>query len=366
MSDRKVKVSHDGVVYTKPPRGGSERIVFVPLETEARLRSVSRSEMSDGPCLKASTNGRIHTRIFEGRLWRQVAHPDRRRDEGPALSEAKFVRWLSNRPAGSESAAIDWCFSSSPMMAYSRWLFPPIRTPKGVEGGSVGRPILDLRDEGREAVARFVEKDVLIVDGVPMVRFAGPLVARKVTSTRSQLDVVRHPGGGHMNNSTLHPPYFRMDRAEAMPEALCRVFRPGQDDGYDFTWSPDDLEGYGHEGDEDVNLTLRYALCREYVFSRDLVLKEPERSTPAIREMAARSVANLTTDDDLPRLADLLEQTIAMRVATYKPEDWRGPGQRPRDTMQGYIEEWARPILALRTAPVHQGDLDAIAGMRPA
>lgn len=356
VSDRKVTVSHDGVVYTRPPRGGPERIVFVPLETEARLRSISRSEMAEGPCLKASTNGRIHTRIFEGRLWRQVAHPDRRRDEGSALSEAKFVRWLSNRPAGAENAAIDWCFSSSPMMAYSRWRFPPTRMPKGVEGGSVGRPILDMRDEGREAVARFIEKDVLIVDGVPMVRFAGPLVARQVTSTRRQLDIVRHPGGGHMNHSTLHPPYFRMDRAETMPEALRRVFGPGQEAEYDLSWHPDDLEGYGYEGDEDINLSLRHALRHEFVFDRNLVLDDGKRSTRPIREMVARSVANLTIDADLPRMADLLEEVIALRRATYKTE-------RPRDTMQGYIEEWARPILALRTAPIPEGDLDAIAGM---
>jgi len=360
VPDIKIPVSHPGIVYARPRRGGAERLVLVPLVTEARLRSITLAETEEGPTLRVSHNGRVRTRVFEGRLWRRIGDADRRRDEGPAMTAGDLMGWLSGRAVAVRPSVIH-CFAASPLVMKLDRYGSTERLPADFSPPPIGRPILDLRDEGREAVSRFVERDIALLDGVPMVRMAGPMVSKRFTM--DQLDVVRHPGGGHANNLTQRVPYYRMDRAEDGIRTIRTIESVGPEKPLDPTWDPEDLSGYGYDGDEDIALTFAEAFRREVNTNEYMEFGDDDGGQRPLRAMLARSIVNLVRNEDLPLMADLLDRVFLLQRERWASAPYISSTPYRRPPLKAYLDEWARPILALRTAAVPQDDVEALAGI---
>jgi len=355
----KVDVLHPAPIRHVPNRTRTARTSYVPTVTPVTLRDFAWADTDPGPVLETSAKRRIVTRLVAGEPWRLIGADDtRRRVRGrSAPSPEDFRLWLEGAAGSEPFDKTDVCraFAGTPVVARPIDRMVLLRGREPWDPGRIGLVLSDHSDRAGAGVRALFERDVALVDGLPMIRMRGPVAERGI----HDWTVERFPGcfGGQISSG--HGLYYRLDRAldQPTPEWGVELPRVG--------WDATEVAGLRYRGNEDLVLTVgnfvtAVAWSAAYAGAAHGWGVGPDWDAlrERVHDLAAAASAFLLDEGGLSVALDLVGS--AANRLTIPRANRRAAIER----YQAYARDYARPILAAREA-VSGADVEALAGLAP-
>jgi len=328
-----VTVAHPALVVRASGQGEAGRPTLARIDTPIRLRTLASCEAPEGPLIPVDRIHWVRTRLIEGQPWRVVGDDEHARTDAGDVEERfrAFRDWLAGRglnPARPDQSRTLRCFAGSPLVAYGcspEFTHPvrPLRTGEARRGAPVVR---DYREDARTALTAYFERNVALVDGLPMVRFRGPAAQFAAPSPDEtpgkpsrEIMIPRYPGWPDPKGARAGF-HYRVDRAAEVRQlqGFGRVL-PDWDRG--IRWERKAYWGdCRFDGVDDVWLSLHAILHRLHypVAGATRVEWEVEARRSAALDLVERSVTHMLTE------ADLTEACVRCRFA-HPEEPEAGP-----------------------------------------